>query len=528
MKKKYLILALAAVLATSSCDLDTKPYGYINTDTALQNPSNFKAARATLYTYLETCVGGTIYNAPDIQSDCFNAVAGFTNTYGDFYRWDFTTNTSEFSTIYGNFQALINHANFIIDAYQKADPDNNPALFPESDDSDEGLNIARAAIGDAYFMRAYAIFGLIQRFSPAYTAENANTPDLGASYRLDFNPSFDAINYPGRKTLAESYQQVYDDLDKAAQYVTLKQEKNTITYNNAYVSLDAIHALRARVALCHKDYTLAAKEADVVINNTAAGYALNSTAAQMKNEWWYDCRSVLSNATTNEVIFALVSTDVSNLPPTTGSIFVQKTSISVPDYIPTKDVLNLYDDNDIRKDVYFTSKSLQTTQGATGNLKVFNKYPKDGYWYLYTQEESAEAAHEPKVFRLPEMYLISAEAYALQDTPNMTRASKRLNDLRKKRIPGLRTSTFTNPEDLMSVLRDERLREFIGEGMRLTDLKRWGMGVKRGTPQQLDFCSVPGSNTTGLDKPAGNYRMTWPLPKNEVEVNKNAKQNTGY
>lgn len=74
----------------------------------------------------------------------------------------------------------------------------------------------------------------------------------------------------------------------------------------------------------------------------------------------------------------------------------------------------------------------------------------------------------------------------------------------------------------------ERLREFIGDGMRLFDLKRWGLGVKRGIPQQRDLCSTPGSNTTDLDVPAGNYRMTWPIPKDETEVNKQVKQNAGY
>ena len=529
MKKKYLVLALAAALMTTSCDLDVKPVGYLDTDTALQNPSNFQAARQTLYAYLKSSIGGMFYNAPDIQSDCFNAVAGFSNTYGEMYRWDFTTNTDNFSTAYGNFQALIKQANFIIDGYKKADPENNPELFPDgsSVSATAGLKIARSALGDAYFMRAYAIFGLIQYFSPAYTAENANTPDLGASYNLNFNMSFDASTYPGRKTLAESYQQVYDDLDKAGEYVTTAGSARS-----EYVTVDAIHALRARVALNQKDYTLAAKEADIVINNTTAGYSLCSSTTQLENEWWMDGYGFNggSYSGTNETIFRLVTSSTSDLPGQTGYNYLPKSTGATPDYIPTKDVLALYSADDMRLPVFFTSVDVTTTTGSTGRVKCLNKYNKAGviYQYMTSQDETAEFAHEPKVFRLPEMYLISAEAYALQETPNMTRASKRLNDLRKKRIANLRTSTYTNPEDLMAELRKERLREFIGDGMRLFDLKRWGLGVKRGIPQQRDLCSTPGSNTTDLDVPAGNYRMTWPIPKDETEVNKQVKQNTGY
>ena len=66
------------------------------------------------------------------------------------------------------------------------------------------------------------------------------------------------------------------------------------------------------------------------------------------------------------------------------------------------------------------------------------------------------------------------------------------------------------------------------EGFRFKDLKRYGMGVKRGVPQQRDLCSNPGSNTTDLNIAATDYRMLWPIPKDEVEVNKKLKQNPGY
>lgn len=102
MKKIYLTLALAVGLMTTSCELDIEPVGYLPTDSALETPSSFNAARATLYAALKGCVSGNSFiNSTDVQSDQFNAMAGFSNTLGDMYRWDFTTQTGAFASVYG-------------------------------------------------------------------------------------------------------------------------------------------------------------------------------------------------------------------------------------------------------------------------------------------------------------------------------------------------------------------------------------------------------------------------------------------
>ena len=80
------------------------------------------------------CVSGNSFiNSTDVQADQFNAMAGFSNTLGEMYRWDFTTQTGAFSGVYGGYQGLISQANFIIDGYAKAKPDEKPDLFPDGD-----------------------------------------------------------------------------------------------------------------------------------------------------------------------------------------------------------------------------------------------------------------------------------------------------------------------------------------------------------------------------------------------------------
>ena len=65
--------------------------------------------------------------------------------------------------------------------------------------------------------------------------------------------------------------------------------------------------------------------------------------------------------------------------------------------------------------------------------------------------------------------------------------------------------------------------------MRLLDLKRWNLGVTRGTPQQEDICAVPGADySTNLSKPAGDYHFVWPIPTHEMDTNPKMVQNPGY
>ena len=65
----------------------------------------------------------------------------------------------------------------------------------------------------------------------------------------------------------------------------------------------------------------------------------------------------------------------------------------------------------------------------------------------------------------------------------------------------------------------------VGEGTRLFDLKRWHKNMERGEAQQEDLLLLPGPTTTQLERPAGDNRFTWPIPKH---VNKKMVQNPGY
>ena len=66
----------------------------------------------------------------------------------------------------------------------------------------------------------------------------------------------------------------------------------------------------------------------------------------------------------------------------------------------------------------------------------------------------------------------------------------------------------------------------------MADIKRWNLGVVRGTPQNLNaIVSDPADQYHQLNIPAANYKMVWPLPPSDILYEKgraNWQQNPGW
>lgn len=502
MKKIYLILALTAGIL-ASCDMDKEPVGSLPDTEAAQTPGDFTSLRASLYQGMRASVGGnSFYLTPEAQCDGFHALEGNSNTFGDMYRWDFTPNNTTMAAIYSNYQGIITRANFLIDGYNKCD-------FSDKDVFDtEGKAIADRAKGDAFYVRAYAIFMLSQYFCKDYEDATANDPNTGVSYRLNYAPSSDPSTYPARNTLAETYKQVSDDLDSAALYIHDQGEQCS-----NYATIDAITALRARMALAKGEYKNAADLAASLVNSRR--YYLAASVNELQELWSddYDTESIMQ-----------LFTSAGELCEASGNYYqiVDRN----PDFVPTKTLIDLYDENDYRKQVYFNSVEITTSTGASGTVLCFNKFPLETRLYKANPSTDTRSVIAPKVFRIAEMYLIAAEGYA--KSKNITEGAKYLNELKRNRIAGYQDQSFTGESDLMDEIMNEREREMVGEGSRLFDIKRWHIAMQRGEPQDESICLLPGATTTELSRPADADRLTWPIPQHEIDLTDRIVQNPGY
>lgn len=503
MNKKILLPVLAFAFTLTSCDMDKLPYDAIPDSEALQTPTDFLNMSVPLYTGFRSCVGSSaFYNDPDAQGDDFNAVISLS----DIHSWTFTASHSAGDAVYANCQSMIARANFIIDGYNKCDMSNTNLFTPEA------IQEVRNVKGEAFITRAYYLYYLAQYFCGVYDESTADDENSGVSYRTDYAPSSNSGTYPARKTLRETYKQITDDLDSAAVYINAEGKAS-----NYYMSVDLVPALYARVALSMKNYAVAAQKAVEVINT--GRYTLTSGSG-MEDFWW--------NNSDRETIFKIYGANVSQLPAQTGSTYLPYTTGGTPSYLPTQTVIDLFSNNDYRKGVYFTPITVQTSTGISGEVYALSKYPENGYvWTQAGNYDYARFAIEPKVIRISEMYLIAAEAYAMQG--NLTEGAKYLNSMESKRIRGYQNQTFTTQNSLMQEIKNERQREFLGEGMRFLDLKRWGNGIQRGEPQNENFCAQPGSElSTKLSKSASDIHFVWPIPQHEIDTNPQIKQNPGY
>ncbi len=513
MKKINIFAASLLVLGMSSCDMDKYPYNALEESTYMTSLSDFSSARVGLYSPYRGITTGGYITLAEIQGDAFNAVAGFSNTYGNQYRWDFQSTDGNIEAIWANFYSIIARANYFIGSYEKAQASENYT-------ADE-LAVMGAYAAEAYFTRAYSFLQLAGGFCKGYDAATAET-DLGLPLQLTYAPTSDASKYPGRSSMKATYEQIMADIASAEALINpeliLAADQDAINY----ISADVVKALKARAALQMKDYPTAAATAKALIE--AGKYPLISNAAEFATMWSRDMGT--------EVMWQIfMSPD--ELGSATGSTYWgqynEDQSKQIMDYVPSAKLVDLYDAADIRFAAFFTPHKLTVSTGAEGYLYVFNKFPGNPDLYASISVDN-HYTNMSKPFRIAEQYLIAAEAYA--QSGDLANASKYLNELKSKRIAGYEAGNFSSAAVLMNELMAERQKELVGEGFRISDLKRWGLGVKReNAPQDPNLVLYPGSDvTTALTKEANDFRMVWPIPKSEMDVNPqlSGQQNPGY
>ncbi len=528
MKNIYKIsIALALAFGAVSCNMDLRPISVIDPENALETYADAqKLANGFNVQVRSLAVGSHIY-MPEIQADFFNASDAYGNRGGDMYRWDFTSSVEYTAGIWEGCYAAIANANFFVEkvAYVKGRIESDKD-FAETW-TEEELALLDGHLGEAYFLRAYAHSFLVDRFCASYSEEIADEQNSGIPMVLKYVPTSDKNKYPGRNTLAECYEIMMEDLNTAEELLDAADEfgsKGALqkpVAGSAYITVDAVKALRARLALASRDYSLAIQDATSIISSGT--YGLVSGVEKLTNLF-------INDSEPSECIMQCFAENPTELPGSNNYGYVSynynKETYS-PDFIPNQWVIDLYDEKDYRKQVFFMLTPFTYGTGETQPLYLFSKYI--GNRALESSVSSYSYLNKPKPFRLAELYLIAAEAYLESGLGGgEASASDLINELKASRIEGWTKKTFTASQ-LTDEIKNERIRELIGEGFRLSDLKRYGFGITRKAAQLSSIISFPGdSRTEFLTRPADDYRFVWPIPTSETDSNPNIKQNPGY
>ena len=508
MKKIYFSLILAVgALFTTSCDMDKAPYGSLDETTAIQDMNDISRFRAMFYRNLRSMTNGEWITLQELQMDMFHGLTSNGNRGGVMSNGLITSSYDDIESMWAGAYSCIADANYGITKTQE--------MIESGDFEGDDITMLKRYQGEAYFQRAFCYYWLADHFCPAYTAANGETAALGAPLVTVYNPSGDVESYPSRSTLNETYKLIEDDLQNAYAEISAYEaiDNSQVAPNASYLSSYAVLALQARVALLKQDYATALSKAEQVINSGV--YTL--TGIDDYAEMW-------SEDTGTEVIFRPFASK-EELPASLGEYFLSSGE-NRADYIPTYAMLDMYDEGDVRFDAFFTVYSNLDVEGRTIPAYVFNKFP--GNVSLRTGTAN-NLCNMSKPFRLSEVYLIAAEAAASNN--DATKANRYLNDLRAKRIEGYASQNYAG-SGLTEQIRNERLKELIGEGFRLSDLRRWGIGFERypDHPENPNLNNVIVAAGRSLTYLSDDHRFVWPIPATEIDANPNLKgqQNAGY
>ena len=492
---KTIAISVSAVAVLASCDLNLVPIDSITYEEGgqlIQTEANLTALENGVLHSFRALQMGKYSLTSDLMMDGFNATLDYGNNYGGVHRVtadDFNSGDYDVRDYWMNNYIALKNYNILIAAAETA-----------NEDLKDKVDIA---LGEALFCRAMSYLNLARHFGKAYNSATAAT-DLCVPLVL----VYDQLEKPSRATVAEVYAQIKADLDKAATLLanvkgSARAEKPTI---------DAVNALYARYYIDLGDYANAAAYAHKVIDTK--NYKLSSTASEMEAEFVNDNgKEPIYQVYTN--LSSEGSNSLREYTFTTSD--TQFNQVFKPYYIPTQKLIDSYDAGDLRLAAWFDNSEAVQINGSyyQGDFYVFTKYW--GNPALTSNLRNGRQA--PKPLMIAEMYLIAAEA---ELTSNAAAAKADLNTLQAAR--GARTTDAT-----LENIQKEWFRETVGEGLRMVTMKRWGLGYD-GRPAQPGAVNALNLGTNYDQKvlPASDHHFCWPVPADEMNINKNLVQNPGY
>lgn len=347
--------------------------------------------------------------------------------------------------------------------------------------------------GQALAIRGMAHFDVLRYWGVNF---DRNSTALGVPYVT----AVDIENKPARLTVKESYDNIFKDLEQAEGLLgNVDKAINTGT-SRANIDQLATRALLARVNLYAKDYVKAESYATMVID-----------ARPLASKTVFP--GIWTDATQTEVIWTVPFSAGEGSP----SINIHIGSSNRNRYRPSSTIENMFDKaTDVRFPAYFagrpTGAGAAITPGvSTSTRRIVNKY--------MGRNGAVDNLVNWKVLRTGEMYLIRAEARALQGATKLVGALADLNTLRDARINNYVPVVLVG-QDLVNAIAAERQKELFLEGHRWFDLKR--------TTRSLTRTDCGTANTCTLAPTAREW--VWPIPTGELDANPNIKgqQSPGY
>ena len=400
----YHIIGICLTLTIlAGCDdfLDIQPTGKVIPKTGRE----YRALLTEAYSAIPSDRGKTVFRTDELILDNQNTTTEGLNSFLNIWLWldeESADGTSSFG--WRSFYYVSYIANTIIE---------NGETMTEATSTERSQ-----LIGEAYMLRAYMHFVLVNLYGEPYTHCD---PVTSKAIPLKLNSDVNATLK--RNTVEEIYTSILSDINKAKELLNVDTWDEGFTYRFNRLSIDAF---LAKVYLYMGDWDNAYQYASNVI--TQHGDLEDLTTSSVLPSHYKSVEAILS---------------MENIMP---AIYQTEGRINT-------ELLNLYRSGDMRKSKYYRQ--------VTASISTLQKGGNNEYRCT---------------FRSSEFYLIAAEA-ALE-LEDLDKARLHLTTLMKARyhkniFPKEETKVNNmNQDELRQEIQDERFRELAFEGHRWFDLRR--------------------------------------------------------
>lgn len=526
MKNKFLLALAVAGSMLTSCNMDLNPAGTITDSESMLTLLDAQKFRNAFYSSFRGFSTSGYIGYPSVQADEFNGLIVNGNFYGPIASGSIQSNLDDIESVWAGLNSRIANINFFMQNVGSL----RDKYLEEGDE--ESVIALDYYIGEARFFRGFYLAEMFDRFCVEYNAADGDKEGMGCPIDTIYDPTPIRSKYVGRSSMNKTIAFIDHEFSEALRclenWEPLMKEiypstnaNYTLKANAIYLSSYTVKAMMARWNFMIGRYAQAITLAKEVIESGI--YPLVSTAASYKAMWTTDQGT--------EILFSpYMST--SELGGALGAYFLNNESGAW--YIPSSKLIEEYqasgrilrDWADIRYAAFIGTASVNSAFGAI-TVPAFIKFP--GNSSLQTGSNN-NYVNKPKPFRTSEMYLIIAEASNLLNDPGT--ANQYLNDFKKARVLGYKDTTLAG-NALTNEIRRQRSLEFVGEGFRLSDLRRWKQGFSRregANYGSTDVEQLLTENYLNVVYTGTDYRYTWPIPSAELQVNPQManQQNPGY
>lgn len=477
MKKKILYILGIAVITSYSCQ---KSMLTPVSQTQISNQDGQPFATSDrivaqvkgLYAQLK---GGDFYGGRYIV---YNEIRGenwlnsTSNGVTGLQTWNFSVNSGnqEVTGLWSRAYSTINYCNLFIEG------------MAQYGNAVVGTTSGNQYVAEAKFLRALSYYSLLQLYARPYFDGNGSKPAV--PLRLKGNSSFD--NYDlAKSTTGEIYTQILADLNAAE--TGLPATYGDATNNTTRAHINTAIALKTRVYLSMQNYAGVITEGNKLVPLSAPFTA----KANVANTMQADPATVFTNYVTTESILSMPFQGATEVPGTQNQLgfYFNRTGSGEYYLNPGGIIANTaWKATDKRRTAFI---------GSTSTRSYSKKYAVGSPYTDWVP-----------VMRWPEVLLNLAEARARTAVATAAPDAQALALLNEVRRRSDATTTFapTTNADLIDLILTERNIEFLGEGLRGTDITRLGL-------------TFPAKSNVVSAVPASSSSYIWPISNNELLYN---------